>query len=378
MLYLDNAATTAVRPETREAMKPFLDADFGNPSGIHGVSRAAKNAIEAARERAAEILGADHPLEIVFTGGGTEADNLAVVGAALAGGRRRSIVTNAAEHDAVLQSASYAGRLGCAVTVLGVDGSGLVDPEAYADAVTEDTAVVSVMAANNEVGTVQDVPAVAAAVRDRNPRVAVHTDAVQAFISEDVTVPSTGADLIALSAHKFGGPKGVGLLRVPRGFELEPVIHGGGQELGMRSGTHNVAGIVGMVAAMEASVADRSAFRERVGEARDRFERHLRDRLGGIEVTAEHAPRLVQHSHIRIKGVAAETLLIRLDHAGIAAAAGSACHSGALEISHVLDAMGFDEAGAGESVRFTFGWQHDAADGDEAARKVIAVVGALQ
>lgn len=378
MLYLDHAATTVVRPETREAMAPFLDGDYGNPSGVHAVSRAAKNAMEEAREQAAELLGAGHPLEIVFTGGGTEADNLAVLGSALAGGRRGGVVTNATEHDAVLQSAQFAARLGCAVVVLGVDEQGLVDPEEHAGAIREDTAVVSVMAANNEVGTLQPVAAVAEAVRAANPGVAVHTDAVQAFVSEDITVAATGADLIALSAHKFGGPKGVGLLRVPRGMELEPVVHGGGQELGMRSGTHNVAGIVGMAAAMRATVDDRAAFRGRVGAARDRFEEALRARVGGVEVNGPGARRLVQHSHIRFKGVPSETLLIRLDQAGIAAAAGSACHSGAVEVSHVLDAMGFDEDRAAESVRFSFGWVNEPGDGEEAARRVAAVVEELR
>ena len=378
MLYLDHAATTVMRPEARDAMAPFLDGAFGNPSGLHAVSRRAKNAMEEARESAAGLLGADHPLEIVFTGGGTEADNLAVIGHALAGGGRGGVVTNAAEHDAVLRSADFVTRLGCALTVVGVDAHGLVDPAEYAAAVTSDTVVASVMLANNEVGTIQPVAAVAAAVRAANPNIAVHTDAVQAFVSEDVTVSATAADLIALSAHKFGGPKGVGLLRVPRGMDLEPVVHGGGQELGMRSGTHNVAGILGMVAAMQATVADREAFRSRVGGARDRFEEVLGSLVDGIEVNGPLDHRLVQHSHLRIQGVQSETLLIRLDQAGLAAAAGSACHSGAIKVSHVLAAMGFDEVRAAESVRFTFGWVNERKDGEDAARRVAAVVEQLR
>jgi cysteine desulfurase len=374
MLYLDHAATTVMRPEARAAMAPYLEGAFGNPSGVHSVSRTAKNAMEAAREEAAEILGAEHPLEIVFTGGGTEANNLAIVGRALAGGGRRGVVTNAAEHDAVLQSADFAARLGCKQVVVGVDAQGLAYPDEYAAATSVETAVASVMAGNNEVGTIQPVAEIAAAVRAVNPDVAVHTDAVQAFVSEPVTVASTAADLITLSAHKFGGPKGVGLLRVPRGMDLEPVVHGGGQELGMRSGTHNVAGIVGMVAAMKAVVADRDAFRSRVGEARDRFEKALVAHVPGVEVNGALKRRLVQHSHVWIPGVPSETLLIRLDQDGIAAAAGSACHSGAVEVSHVLAAMGFDEARAAESVRFTFGWVNDAKDGEDAARRIAAVV----
>ena len=378
MLYLDHAATTVMRPETRAAMAPYLDAAFGNPSGVHGISRTAKNAMEAAREEAAQLLGAEHPLEIVFTGGGTEANNLAIVGKALARGGRGAMVTNAAEHDAVLQSVDFAARLGCEAIIVGVDGGGRAEPEDYAAAVSANTAIASVMAGNNEVGTIQPVAEIAAAVRAVNPAVAVHTDAVQAFVSEEITVASTGADLITLSAHKFGGPKGVGLLRVPRGMDLEPVIHGGGQELGMRSGTHNVAGIVGMVAAMNASVADRAAFRARVGAARDNFEKVLVSLVVDVEVNGPHDRRLVQHSHLRIPGVPSETLLIRLDQAEIAAAAGSACHSGAVEVSHVLAAMGFDETRAAESVRFTFGWVNRPDDGESAARRVAEVVEQLR
>ncbi len=378
MLYLDHAATTPLRPEARAAAEPFLDADFGNPSGVHGISRRAKNAVEAAREQAAALLGASHPLEIVFTGGGTEADNLAVAGAALAAAGRRGVVTSAVEHKAVLDTADFVSRLEGRIEIVGVDEAGLVDPERLAGAVSDDTAVASVMLANNEVGTIQPVPEIAAAVHGRDRRVLVHTDAVQAFISEPVAVSTTGADLIALAAHKFGGPKGVGLLYVRNGVELEPLIHGGGQELGRRSGTHNVAGIIAMVAAMQAAAEDREGFRGRVAAARDRFEEVLLDKLPGVTATAAGAPRLVQHSHLRFPGMRSETMLIRLDAAGIAAAAGSACQSGAIEPSHVLAAMGFSPEEAAECVRFTFGWPNVAADGERAALAVIDVAGAMR
>lgn len=375
MLYLDHAATTVVRPEVREAMEPFAAEAYGNPSGVHGVSRRAKNAIEEARETAAALLGAERALDIVFTGGGTEADNLAVIGAALAGGRRRRVVTAAIEHEAVLESARFAGRMGCDIQIIGVDGEGRVDPAAVA-AACEPGAVASVMTANNETGALQPIAAIAELVHQLDGAV-VHTDAVQAFISEDVTVNSTGADMISLAAHKLGGPKGCGLLYVREGIELEPVIHGGGQELGRRSGTYNVAGIVGLATAMKATVLDREAFRQRVGGARDRFEDVLTAELGEVIGTVGE-PRLVQHSHLRIAGVPAETLLIRLDQAGIAAAAGSACQSGAIEMSHVLAAMGASEEVAAESVRFTFGWVNEVADGEDAAKRVASVVGELR
>jgi cysteine desulfurase len=378
MLYLDHAATTVVRPSVREAMAPYLDEVFANPSGIHSASQRARNAIEAAREQAAALLGATRPLEIVFTGGGTEADNLAVAGRALSGNGRGGVVTTAVEHEAVLATARFLERLGCPLTVVGVDGTARVSPEDVAGAVRSDTAVVSVMAANNELGTLQPVREVADAVRAAGSEVAIHTDAVQAFVSEDVTVSSTGADMISLAAHKFGGPKGVGLLYVRDGVALEAVVHGGGQELGRRSGTHNVAGIVGMVAAMEEASGDRVDFRRRIGEARDRFEAGLRRAVPDIEVNGSLRHRLVQHSHVRIPGVPAETLLIRLDQAGIAAAAGSACHSGAVEVSHVLAAIRMNETAAGECVRFTFGWVNDAADGEKAALAVADVIELLR
>jgi cysteine desulfurase len=373
MHYLDHAATTPLRPEARLAMEPFLAGEFGNPSGMHAVSRRAKDALEEARERAAVLLGASHPLEIVFTGGGTESDNLGVAGPALAGGGRRGVVTTAVEHEAVLETARFLARLGCPVEVVGVDREGRADPDRVAAAAGPETAVVSVMAANNETGVRQPVAAVADAVRDRNPQAVVHTDAVQAFVSEPVD--ALGADLVTLASHKAGGPKGVGLLWVRPGIELEPVLHGGGQEAGRRSGTHDVAGIVGMVAALEAAAAGRERFRTEVSEARHRFE----TRLAGVGAVPTVGPgRLVQHSHLRIPGVRAESLLVRLDRAGVAASAGSACQSGAVETSHVLAAMGMDPGAAAECIRFTFGWTTTVAEAEEAAALVSAEVEALR
>ncbi len=378
MIYLDHAATTPLRPEAREAMAPFHGDLFGNPSGAHGIARRAKNALEAAREEAAELLGAEHPLDVVFTSGATEADNLAVVGAALAGGRRGGVVASAVEHEAVLEAARFAGRLGCPVEIVGVDDRGVADPEATAAACGPDTAVVALMAANNETGARQPVAKVAHAVRAQAPQALVHCDAVQSFVTEDVTVPALGADLVALSAHKFGGPQGTGLLYVRPGTDLEPVLHGGGQELGRRSGTHNVAGVVGMVAAMRATVADRTGFRERIGEARRRFEDRVRRAAPDAAFTLDPADRLVQHSHLRFPGVRADTMLVRLDAVGLAASAGSACSSGAMETSHVLAAMGIPAGDAAECLRFTFGWDHRPESGDAAGEIVAAVIGKLR
>ena len=360
----------------REAMAPYLDDAFGNPSGIHGISRRVKNAVEEAREEIAELLGAKRPLEIVFTGGGTEADNLALMGPVLDSDDRSAIVTVQTEHEAVIETARFLRRLGNPVEFVGVDAMGRIDIAALGNAVGTNTAVVSVMTANNETGVVHPLLEISDIAHSAGAL--LHTDAVQAFVSEEVTVAATGADLISLSAHKFGGPMGVGLLYVRNGVELEPVLHGGGQELGRRSGTLNVAGIVGMATAMRSTVTDRADFRRRVGGARDSFENALMQKFGEISRNAPIDSRLVQHSHLRMTGFSAETLLIRLDQEGIAAAAGSACQSGAIDVSHVLAAMGMDEVAAGECVRFTFGWVNTESDGIDAAERVIKTMQMLQ
>jgi len=300
-----------------------------------------------------------------------------VAGPALAADRRGGVVTTAVEHEAVLETSRFLERLGCPLTVVGVDADGLADPSVVVAAVTPETAVVSVMTANNETGARQPLSGIAAAVHAAGPAV-VHTDAVQAFVSEEVTAEALGADLITLASHKFGGPKGVGLLLAPREIPLEPVLHGGGQELGRRSGTHNVAGIVGMVAAMEAAAEDRGRFCIEVGEARRRFEETLEGAVEGFAVNGPLDTRLIQHSHIRIPGVSAETLLILLDGLGLAASAGSACSSGAIAVSPVLAAMGMAPAEASECVRFSFGWTTRPGDGDTAAAMVIEALANLR
>ncbi|MGI9648741.1 MAG: cysteine desulfurase family protein [Acidimicrobiia bacterium] len=373
MFYLDHAATTPLRPEAWEAMEGFRET-YGNPSGVHGVSRDAKNRLEEAREVAARLLGANRPAEIVFTGGGTEADNLAVTGAALVGDRPGHVIVSDIEHKAVLESARFVARLGGRVTGVPVDRSGVVEPSRVAAAVGASTSVVSVMLANNETGSLQPVAEIAAAVHAVNPATLVHTDAVQAFISEEVDVSALGVDLLSLAAHKFGGPKGVGLLYVRDGARLESLLHGGSQEMGRRAGTHNPMGVAAMVEAMEVSVADREAFRDRVGGARDDFERRLMAAVPGLRVNGPRRRRLVQHSHLGFPGQNSETLLIRFDQAGLAAAAGSACQSGAIELSHVLAAMGMGESEAAEAIRFSFGWTSTATDAELAAKIVIDIV----
>lgn len=375
MMYLDHVASTTIRPEAIAALEDAYERLDRNASGLHEASRRAKNALEEARERAASLVGA-RPSDLIFTGSGTEADNLAVIGAALASGRN-SIVVSSIEHDAVLKAAYSLGRFGFATVELPATSDGLISLPSGIPSAEDPVGVVSVMLANNEIGTIQPLPDIVAAVKDRDPEVLVHTDAVQAFNSEDVTLEATGADLLSLASHKIGGPKGVGLLAVEQGVRVDPIIHGGGQEAGRRSGTYNVAGIVAMVAAMEAAHADRKGFIDRTSAERNEFESAIAAGFPRARVTASVSKRLPQISHIRFPGVLAETLLIRLDQVKIAAAAGSACQSGAVDPSHVLKAIGFTDEESGQCVRFSFGWDTPQGEGSRAARSVLDVLGQL-
>lgn len=375
--YLDHAATTPMRPEVWEAMAPFVSDNFGNSSGVHATSRRAKNALEDARERIAALIGAK-PMEIVLTSGGTESDNLAIKGPVLNSSRAVGVVTVSTEHEAVLESAHYMGRSGHPVAVVGVDNRGLVDLGELVGAVSESTAVVSVMMVNNETGVIQDLREIADGVKSQHPDVYVHTDAVQAFASQEVQVGDLGVDLVTITGHKFGGPKGAGLLYVREGVAIEPVLHGGGQELGRRSGTHDVAGAVGLAAAMEVAVSDRERFNSEVAKTRDVFEGRLIDAVDGLSINGDPGRRSPNHCNVRIPGVRNETLLMRLDRAGVAASAGSACQSGAATVSHVLEGMGLSPDEARECVRFSFGWASTVEDAEEAASIVVDLVESLR
>jgi cysteine desulfurase len=369
-VYLDNAATTPMHPEAVEAMLPFLAERFGNPSGSHAVAREARKALEEARDVVAECLGA-RPGEVVFTGGGTEADNLAVAGVHAV--RPGPVVCAAIEHHAVLHAcAALGGRLA------GVQPSGVVDLDALADALDPDVTLVSVMLANNEVGTVQPLAEIADVARERAPRAALHTDAVQAFPWLDVASLAAPADLVAVSAHKFGGPKGVGALVVRDGVRLAPILHGGGQERDRRSGTHNVAGIVAMAAAMLVTVRERAAAVDRVGALRDRLADGLLSAVRDSRETGDRASKVAGNCHLSFGGVESEALLVLLDGAGVCASAGSACTSGAIEPSHVLTAMGVPAEGALGSLRLTLGPTTTPADVDTALTVVPETVARLR
>lgn len=376
-IYLDNAATTKLRPAAIAAFEQSFVSRYGNAAGHHKAARRAKNALEEAREHAAMLIGAGRPHDIVFTSGGTESDNLAVVGSALAS-ERRTVIVSSIEHKAVLESAGALSRLGYSTRLVPCDGNGVIHPDAVATLVDSDTAVVSVMAANNETGTFEPIEAIVESVRSVDKTIPVHTDAVQYFVAKPLDVTAIGADLVSLSGHKFGGPTGVGLLYVSSSTHIEPVLVGGSQEAGRRPGTSNVASIVAMVAAMADVVSSRQGFAETAGVERDAFERALLEGDPSITVTAKDVDRLTHFSHVRIPRVLAETLLIRLDAAGVFAAAGSACQSGAVEPSHVLTAMGMPSEYAEQCVRFTFGWDTQPGDGVVAARRVLGIIEALR
>ena len=377
MIYLDHAATTPMRPGVWEAMAPYAADRFGNSSGIHEVSRRAKNDLEEARERIAALIGAQ-PAEIVFTSGGTESDNLALKGAVFGPSRRDGVVTAASEHEAVLDTVDFLRRLGHRVDVVGVGPDGLVGTESVLSSLRPTTAVVSVMMVNNETGVVQDVVGLAAALGEAEPEVLFHTDAVQGFASEQIDVERLRVDMMTISAHKVGGPKGTGLLYVREGTALEPVLHGGGQELGRRSGTHDVAGAVGLATALELAVDDRSRFSSVVGGIRDDFEKRALAGIDGASVAGAGARRSPHHLNLRIPGVRNETMLVRLDRAGVGASAGSACQSGAATVSHVLESMGLTAAQARESLRFSFGWNSTLDESVEAAGILVDLVESLR
>lgn len=375
--YLDYAATAPILEEVLEAMLPYQREHFGNPSSVYAAGREAKKGLEEARERVAAAIGA-LPSEILFTAGGTEADNMALKGAAF--GRRsrgNHIVTTSIEHHAVLHSAEWLERQGFRVTFLPVDRNGLVDLDALASSVTTETILVSVMLANNEVGSIQPLAHVAKLVRERSGAL-LHTDAVQGLGKIPVDVGKLGFDMASFAAHKLGGPKGVGALWLRHKTVIEPILHGGGQERGMRSGTPNVAGIVGFGVAAEIAAAEVTDEAARLEPLRDRLQTSILEEIPSVQVNAGGAPRLPGTLSVCIKGVEGESLLLMLDSKGIAASSGSACASGSLDPSHVLMAMGIPPEMAHGSLRFSLGRGTQEQDVDTAVAALTQVVERLR
>lgn len=374
MGYLDHAATTPLRPEARAAMLPWLGDRVGNPSGAHRLAREARRSIDDARDTFAEAIGFE-PGDIVFTGGGTEADDLAIDGVLDAVGG--IAVCPATEHHAVLDTVrSRAGR------VVGVDPMGCVDLDALNDALDGDVTVVSVMAVNNETGVVTDLQPVIELVREVAPRAVVHTDAIQAPCWLDLSTQAAGVDLLSLSAHKFGGPQGVGVLAVRPDVSLRAQLLGGGQERGRRSGTQNVAGIVGAAAAFRATTAGRDRDVARVGALRDRLADGVLAAVSGAMETAapggDRSHKVAGNLHLCVPGVEAEAMLVLLEGHGVHASAASSCASGAQDPSHVLAAMGIDRGLAAGSLRLSLGWSSTDEDVDRAIEAVPRAVERLR
>ena len=374
-VYLDHAATTPVRPEVLEVMLPYLtEQSFGNPSSAHRFGRAARAGIEQARRQVAEAVGAE-PNQVVFTSGGTEADNLGIVGAALAArdrGRSMCAAVSAIEHKAVLAAAHAVCHLGGREVLLPVDGAGRLDMDALEAVLAERPAVVSVMWVNNEVGVIQPVGEIAA--RCREAGVTFHTDAVQALGKVPVSVTTLSCTLLTISGHKLGAPKGIGALIVRDRKAIEAIIHGGGQQFGMRPGTENVAGAVALGRAAQLAAAEQASHAERLSALRSELAARLKAAVTDIVVNAEHSPRAPHLLSIAIPGADSEALLMHLDLAGVAASSGSACSTGAVEPSHVLVAMGVPRDLALGTVRFSLGRETTREDIDRAVEVVPSVV----
>ena len=371
-IYLDHAATTPVRPEVLEAMLPLLGANGYNPSSLHAEGRDARAALDLARERVAAVLGCK-PREIVFTGSGSEADNLAIGGVARALRERgRHVVTTRIEHHAVLRACEGLREEGYEITLLAVDAAGRLDPAEFEAALRDDTVLAAVMYGNNEIGTIEPIAELAASARARG--VIFLSDAVQAPGQLPLETARLGIDLLALSAHKFYGPKGVGALYIREGTPLEPLIRGGPQEGGRRAGTENVAGAVGLATALELAESERPAFAARVGALRDRLEAALVARVPELRVNGRGTARLPNNLSLSFAGIDAEPLLIRLDLEGVAASAGSACAAGSLEPSHVIAALEPPERMARGTVRLSLGRTTTGAEVDRVASLIPAIV----
>ncbi len=360
--YFDHAATTPLDRRVLAAMLPVLEAGWGNPSGIYREAQYARALLDQARDDLAGVLECS-PSEVVLTSGGTESDNLAIRGAALA--RRHAgqhLITQATEHHAVLHVMEQLEREGFELTVLGVDSEGFVDPDAVASAVREDTTVVSIMAANNEIGSLQPIAEIARAVKTRNRRTIVHSDAVQAAGAVDIRPDVLGVDLMSLTAHKIYGPKGAGALYVRRRTPLEPLQLGGGQEEERRAGTESVAQAVGLAKALELAESERASRSEHTSELRNRLWRELNERVHPIRLNgpSDWSRRLPNNLNVSFPGVEGESILLQLDLEGFAASSGSACSTGSTEPSHVLTAIGLDPDTAHSTVRLSLGQSNTA------------------
>ncbi|MEO0095205.1 MAG: cysteine desulfurase NifS [candidate division WOR-3 bacterium] len=352
-IYLDYAATTPLHPAVLEAMKPYFFEKFGNPSSLHTSGLEAKDAVEKARNTIAEVLGANTE-EIIFTSGGSESNNMAIKGVAYAmADKGNHIVTTKIEHHAVLEPFIFLQSQGYSTTFLPVDRYGIVDPDDVKKAITDKTILVSIMHANNEIGTIEPIEEISKICREKN--VYFHTDAVQSFGAIDTNLNRLGVDLLSISAHKFYGPKGIGVLYIRKGTRIKPLIHGGAQEMGKRASTHNVPGIVGMACAAELAIREMPQRIEHSKRLRDKLIKSLLNSIDDIVLNGHPEKRLPNNCHFIVKYIEGEALLMSLDQLGIEVATGSACSSGSLEPSHVLTAIGVPVEDARGSIRITVG-----------------------
>jgi cysteine desulfurase len=362
LVYLDHASTTATRSEVLDAMLPYFQGNFGNPSSIHSIGQDARKALDGARQTVSEILDCRRN-EVVFTSGGTESDNAAIHGAALAlQSAGNHIITAATEHHAILHACHRMEQLGFEVTYVPVDANGWIEPDNVIKAITDRTVLVSIMYVNNEIGTIAPIQEISRAVKHRAHQmkrtIPIHTDAVQAPGYLDLSVSKLGVDMISISAHKFYGPKGVGALYVRRGTPFVPLMAGGGQEREHRSGTENIPGIVGCAEALRLVESERTTQTRRIVELRDHLINGLQRELSDTVLNGHPVQRLANNINLSIMGLEAEQLLLALDLSGICASSGSACSTGSLEPSHVLTAIGRSAEIARSSIRFTLGRQN--------------------
>jgi cysteine desulfurase len=368
-IYLDHNATTALRPEVLDAMLPHLKSHYGNASSIYHLGQEARGAIDQARAKLAHLIGAKNPEEIALTGGGSEAINWAIKGVALAAkDKGRHIVTTKIEHSAVLNSCKYLESLGWHVTYVGVDWHGLVNPQHIREAMTKETVLVSVMHANNEIGTLEPIEAIGQICRQKG--VPLHVDAVQTVGKIPVSVDALQCDLLSMAAHKFYGPKGVGALYVRPGTRMHAFIHGGSHERNRRAGTENVAGIAGMGAAAEWAEKEMKSSEKHVRSLRDKLEKAIFSHVECVRLNGHPSERMFNTSNLSIEAVEGEGLIIGLDMQGICVSSGSACSSGHTEVSHVLKAIGVPLELAKGSMRLSLGQDNTAEDID----KVIDVL----
>lgn len=371
-IYLDYAATAPVLPEVLDAMLPFFVSAYGNPSGIHANGRETRKAVELARRRTAGVLGAESR-EICFTSGGSESNNLAIQGTAFAmRGKGNHIITSQIEHHSVLNTCRWLEKQGFRVTYLPVDADGTVNPENVRDAIRPETILVSIMTANNEIGTVQPVAQIGEICREKG--VTFHTDAVQAVGMLRTDVREMNADLVSLSAHKFHGPKGTGALYIRKGTRLDPLIHGGSQERGLRAGTENVPGIVGLGKAIETAEAEREENAARIRGLRKVLTDRILQNIPGARMNGHPEHRLPGNCHFSFPGTESEALLLRLDLAGISASGGSACTSGSVEPSHVLQAIGLKDEMLHSSIRLTIGRETTLNEIEKTAQILMEIV----